>query len=469
MHIKRASFTCLMFAACVGEEPERGADARAPASALEGTVVPTYRSDIAPITRLADALPGVFIPGFRQCIAPKPGDTGTGPEGTVCSNVSISGATEPGRAFVDYASCEIVLRQRPYWSAAPARTTPPDDPRLGDAAYMAELDWARGQIASTGCACCHDQDAGRPAPQWDLRAEAVWLDSLSDSGLALFAGLADSSVLGAYPAADNFGFDRTITGVPTTDSARMQRIMTAELARRGISEAAARAVPPFGGPIYAAQYAKPTRCKADEGVDIDGTVHWRGGAARYVYVLEERAANPGVPPNLDVPEGTIWKLDVLASQPALQSGVSYGHTPAGSFQAFPAARPAAGLVVGETYHLSVMKDVGLPIANCLFTYGEAGTPEPTSPQAPGTAGSAPDAGSASACALAGADADGFGASCTRDADCSCAASYCALAPGAREGYCTKTGCKEDASLCPSGYACFDLSRFAPGLPAFCAK
>ena len=470
LHTKPALLTCLALAACGSEAPAATTQPTTRAAAVEGSPDLTYRSEVEPVTRVADAKPGVFIPGFRQCVPPNPGDTGTGPDGKVCSNVSISGATEPGLYFADYASCDVVVRQRPYWSAAPAGITPADDPRLRDAAYMADMEWARAQIASTGCVCCHDGNAGRPAAQWDIRAEGVWLDSLSDPGLALFAGFADSSVLGAYPAAENFGFDRTITGIPSTDSARMQRIMTAELARRGISEAQARAVPPFGGPIYTAQYAKPTRCKPGEGVETDGRVLWQGGAARYVYVLAESASNPGVPPNLDLPEGTLWKLDVLASAAPLASGIVYGQTPAGSFQSYPDAQPAAALEEGKTYHLSVLKDVGLPIGNCLFTYGDAISEAPASAVDAGAPTlPAVDAGGAAACTLAGGDAAGFGAACKSNADCSCAASYCAVQPGTSEGYCTKTGCNEDASVCPSGYACFDLSRFAPGLPAFCSK
>jgi hypothetical protein len=65
--------------------------------------------------------------------------------------------------------------------------------------------------------------------------------------------------------------------------------------------------------------------------------------------------------------------------------------------------------------------------------------------------------------------DGFGATCRVDADCPCRADYCALMPGQTQGTCTVRGCKQDASLCPAGYSCFDLSLFAPDLPSICTR
>jgi hypothetical protein len=234
---------------------------------------------------------------------------------------------------------------------------------------MSELAWVTEQVAASGCVCCHDARTGRAPSQWDIRADGVWLDSLSDSGLALFAGYADSSVLGAYEPEDNFGFARARTGLLSDDPERMQRFMTAELTRRGISEAAARAVPPFGGPLYQSRVTPPGACKAGEGVDPSGIIRWNGGAARYVYVLAQGSENPGVPPNLDLPEGTMFRLDVRASEAAIASGLRYGSTPPGSFQVQPPAAPAPALEVGKTYHLTVLRDVGLPIANCLFAFG----------------------------------------------------------------------------------------------------
>lgn len=432
-----------------------------------------YRSDITPVTQVEQALEGTFIPPYVRCVEPPAGETGLGPDGQICTNVAISGATEPGRYFPDYASCEVVLTQRPYWPRPPAGETKPDDPRLVDQAYLAELGWVTEQIAATGCVCCHDSRT-RPAGQWDINLGPLWMDSLSNSGAALFAGLADSSVLGAYPSEDNLGFDRTAVGIPSTDPERMQKFMLAELARRGVSEDQARAVPPFGGPIYANKVAVPERCEPGEGVLADQTVRWKGGPARYVYVMSKDSDNPGVPPNLDLPDGTLFRLDVLPSEPPVASGFAYGSTPEGSFQAFPEENPAQPLELGTTYHLTVLRDVGLPVANCLFEYGSEPvvvTPPavdagPASDRDGGVA--VADAAGAS-CSLAGGDPSGFGAPCRESSECTCEASYCALMPGQTRGYCSKTGCDADEALCPTDWTCLDLSAFAPGQPAICTK
>lgn len=436
----------------------------APVSGLVPSGI-TFRRDVTPVTDAAAAEPGVFIPPYLDCRPPRAGDATSDPSGEVCTHVSIAGCTEEGKYFPDYASCDVVRTQRPFWRAPPANEPQANDPRLGDAAFMGELAWVTSQIGAAGCACCHDSrvTAGMAA-QWDISKGPIWLDTLSDTGLALFAGLADSSVLGAYPAEENHGFDRTRTGIPTTDTARMKAFTLAELARRGISEDQARTVPPFGGPIYENAVRAPVSCGVGEGVGLDGTVTWRGGKARYVYVLAEGSSNPGVPPNLDLPSGTLFRLDVLASADGVESGITYGTTPPGTFQAAPDMARAPALQIGTRYQLTVLLDVGVPLANCIFTYGQVAAPVP----APG-AGGTPSGG---ACSLPGGDAAGFGATCTDGAtstDCPCEASYCAVQPGQTAGYCTRTGCKEDASICPSGWSCLDLSVFLPGQPSICRK
>jgi hypothetical protein len=57
--------------------------------------------------------------------------------------------------------------------------------------------------------------------------------------------------------------------------------------------------------------------------------------------------------------------------------------------------------------------------------------------------------------------------CMTSADCRCEVNYCALQPGASEGICTRTGCVEDPSVCPSNLICFDLSVFDSSLPSIC--
>jgi hypothetical protein len=422
----------------------------------------TLRADVEPVRSVDEAVAGVFIPPFRDCREPLEGERGAEPDGRVCTPVAISGCTEAGKYFPAYADCDVVRTQRPYWPAPPAGTSSADDPRLGDATFMTELAWVTQQVEASGCTCCHDSRQVAPS-QWDIRAEPIWLDSLSDSGLVLFVGLADSSVLGAYPPAENHGFQRDATGIPSTDAARMQAFLRSELERRGISEQDAAAVPPFGGPIYANRVARPQQCTGEEGVDAGAGIGWRGGPARYIYVTSVNASNPGVPPNLDLPEGTIFRLDVLASQAALMSGVPYGSTPPGSFQAYPERGLAAPLSRGTRYRLYVLRDVGVPLANCTFTYGEARTPPADMGATTTPMERAPECSAEQAAAA-------FGRPCS-DAqthrDCGCGADYCAIQPGQSSGYCTATGCTQDPTVCPANWGCFDLSGFDPSAPSIC--
>ena len=312
-------------------------------------------------------LPGVFLQPFESCVEPLDGEpAGAGPDGTVCTNVAISGATEAGRSFTDYADCEVVFTQRPYYPVPPYGTTAEDDPRLEDEAFMAEVEWARQQVASTGCVCCH---AIAPAPQgpslWFID-EPIWTDTVSDNGLALFAGWADSRSLGAYPATENNGFDRDDVGLPTTDIERMRAFIEGELNRRGLTREDASSIQPFGGPIYDQLVYTPEACTGRAGMDEAGLITWSGIPARYVYVLEADSENPGVPPNLDLPDGTLWRLDVPPDAQPIDSGIAYGVVPEGLTQRFPSEGAPAALVSGETYYLYVLLDVGVPLTRCLF-------------------------------------------------------------------------------------------------------
>ena len=442
MHLTRWFVICLGMLSIVA-----CSDAVSPSSSDSRAVL--YRSDVTPVMRVEDAKPGVFIPPFLDCRASL--DTpSTVERGAVCTNVAISGATEPDQSFQDNASCDVVRTQRPYWPAPPAKTPEPSDPRLQDGAFAAEIAWAKSQVAATGCVCCHDKRiAPRGASQWDISVVGNWLDTVSDAGLALFGGLADSSVLGAYPASDNHGFDRTSVGLPSTDPDRMKKLVFAELTYRGVSEAEARAIPPFGGPIYESSVRPPIACEG-QGIDPEGRVVFRGGRARYVYVLEAGSKNPGVPPNLDRPEGTLWRLDVLPSSEPLESGFHYATTPDGTFQDWPASSPAPLLQPGKIYHFTALRDVGVPIANCLFVFGDP-IGEPMTPVTP-----PPTTGA-------------FDAPCIDNAGCMTPTDYCLVRPGQPAGYCTRKGCKDDPSVCPVDWSCFDLSRFQPDAPAVCVK
>ncbi len=311
------------------------------------------------------------LPVFRQpvlaCMPPRDGEpVGMSPGGQVCTWGAISACTEPGRKYGDYGSCENVLTQRPYYPVARAPARAPDA-RMQNPEYVAELNWARSQIESCACVCCHStRTAPRGTSNWFVEAEGNWLDTFHDSGLALGAGWVDSSSFGAYPQAENHGFARTTSGFPSTDPARMARFFADELTARGRTRESFATTPPFGGPIYAQSTFRPSACAMGEGIAANGTISWQGGAARYVYVLETTSANPGVPPNLDMPAGTVWRVDVPFTGMGVASGITYGTAPAGFTQRFPAMGPAPTLTSGRQYYLYVMQDVGIPITRCLF-------------------------------------------------------------------------------------------------------
>jgi hypothetical protein len=312
---------------------------------------------------------GVFRPPTQTCRAPLAGERpGAGPNGQVCTWNAISAATEEGRRYEDYASCEHVRTQRPYYpvEAAPARTTP--DPRMSDPTYVAELTWVRSQVEASACVCCHStRTVPSGTSNWYVEAPGNWMDSFHPSGLALGAGWIDSSSFGAYPSAQNNGFSRTLSGFPSTDPERMRRFFERELANRGRTRESFAGTEPFGGPIYAQQVYRPTPCADGYGVGADGVVRWSGAPARYVYVLDAGSANPGVPPNLDLPAGTRWRVDVPPTGSPIASGITYGRVPMGATQRFPEMGAPAALVAGTTYYLYVLLDVGVPVTRCTFT------------------------------------------------------------------------------------------------------
>ena len=317
-----------------------------------------------------DEPPGAVIPTEPDCRAPLVGEAaGNGPGGSVCTNVIISGSTEPGRKFADYADCSVVLTQRPYSaSTSPVANSDPDDPRLSDAAYLAEVDWLKAQAESSACSCCHSSSvtpAG--AAEWDTEAGRLWIDTVSDEALAMFAGFTDSAAFGYLPVEQNNGFDRSSTGLPTTDAPRLRAFAERELNRRGVSMEQAATLAPFAPFFRDLIEYEPAACDDGSGIDADGSIRWTGGGARYLWVLEPDAASPGVPPNWDLPDGTLWALRVDSDAAPLGCGMKYGEAVAGAIQRVPADSQPAPLVSGQQYYLAVMRDIGQPITRCLFT------------------------------------------------------------------------------------------------------
>ena len=313
----------------------------------------------------------VFIQPTRECVDPIEGEpAGQSEDGKVCTWQAIAASTEEGRRFRDYASCDVIYTQRPYYAAAPNAAAAQPDPRLDDPSYLTELNWVRSQIESSACVCCHSTESAAGPSNWYIDAPNNWVDTMYDTGLALGAGWVDSVSFGAYDPADNNGFDRINSGFPTTDPERMVAFFVAELEHRGKTEADFANTPPFGGPLYGQLVYQPSECENGEGVEPDGTVVWTGGPARYVYVLEPGSQSPTVPPNLDLPAGTLWRIDVPwdGGEPIASGEVRYAELPAGLSQRYPSDAAPQALVPGQQYYLYVTRDVGIPITRCLFTY-----------------------------------------------------------------------------------------------------
>lgn len=312
----------------------------------------------------------VFIQPTLECRDPQPGEPeGQGPDGQVCTWQSISASTEEGRHFEDYASCDVVRTQRPYYPVPPAEGWDAPDERLDDPAYVAELDWVKAQIQASACVCCHSEDAPQGPSNWYIEQEGNFINGLADTGLAMGSHWIDSSAFGVYPPEDNNGFERETSGFPSTQPQRMRDFFIGELTHRGLTEEDFDGTDPFGGPLVDQLEYEPSACENGEGVRRDGTVVWEGGDARYVYVLDAGARNPTVPPNLDLPEGTRWRIDVPhTGSPVASGSVTYGELPGGMTQRFPEDGAPSALTPGQTYYLYVTRDVILPVTRCLFTY-----------------------------------------------------------------------------------------------------
>lgn len=311
--------------------------------------------------------PGVFIqpyPVCRQIVE-------NGQTEELCVNASIAASTREGRYFAEDSECSVVKTQRPFRPLAAPQQGSADDPRLQDAAFMTELNWVKSQVASSACSCCHSTRSGAPYAAWDIDGPNVWTEQMTNRGVAIMSGALSTDLMGSYPKEQNFGFDRSQTGVPTTDVARMKAFFQAELDRRGVTPADIAKLPSGNGPFEQVLKQKPSPCADGIGVDGMGLVSWGTAPARYVYITLPDATNPLTPPDRDLPAGTLWRLDVLPSSDPLNSGLPYGQIPEGTLQRFPTSSPAVQLVAGQSYRLYVTRDVLRPIVNCTFVYAPA--------------------------------------------------------------------------------------------------
>lgn len=316
-----------------------------------------------------DEGPGAIVPETPDCRDPLPGEPPGLSDGQVCTPTMISGSTEPGRRYDQYADCDVVRTQRPYYAMPTPIEEDPSDPRLADDGYMAEVDWLREQAEASACTCCHSTSSTPSgAAAWDTEAGRLWIDTLSDEAVAMFAGFTDSAAFGYFPVEVSNGFDRSETGLPTTDVPRLRAFAERELTRRGLTLSEARELAPFAPQFRELVEYEPEPCEDGIGLDADGLVRWSGGGARYVSILEEGSTSPGVPPNWDLPDGTIWAIRAEFDGPAMSCGMSYGEAPSGTVQRIPSDGSAApALESGRTYYLAVMRDIAQPITRCTFT------------------------------------------------------------------------------------------------------
>ncbi|MEM7160183.1 MAG: proteinase inhibitor [Myxococcota bacterium] len=309
----------------------------------------------------------VFIWPYETCSPPVDGEPPGERDGEVCVWESINGCVEEGRDFRDYGSCEVVLTNRPYYPVPGAETAGPEDPRMDDSAYREELAWVTTQVEASACICCHSEQSPQGPAIWSVDGPTLWPDMMSDQAIGMFAGYVDSSALGAYPPEDNNGFDRIHSGMPSTDPMRMVEFWLGEFERRGLTPEDMEDVPPIGAALQEQVDYELPPCEAGDGIDADGVVTWEDPRrARYLYVLEEGSRNPGIPPNFDMPEGTVWRIDVPHTGQGFQSGLTYGSTPGDSWQRLPADDAPPPLVSGRRYHLYALYDVAIPIARCVF-------------------------------------------------------------------------------------------------------
>jgi hypothetical protein len=203
---------------------------------------------------------------------------------------------------------------------------------------------------------------------WSVDDGPLFIDSMSDTAISMFAGYIDSSALGGFDPADNNGFDRLNSALPTTDVPRMIAFFQAEFERRGIEEDWANSQRAIGGPLVEQRAYVPTDCPEEVGINPDGTIRWTVDRyARYLYVLRPDSVNPGIPPNQDLPEGTIWRIDLPHDEmPLLSGSITYGVVPPQMKQAFPTDNEIPEpLVSGERYYLYILQDVALPIERCI--------------------------------------------------------------------------------------------------------
>lgn len=131
---------------------------------------------------------------------------------------------EPGSHFLDVYSCDTVegpTAQAPPVTQRHAETNPAtlDDP---------DYEWVLQQVEACACTCCHSE-GGAGSYRWSHDFDGAWTDSASVAELDTLGYRSGPSI----GAAQNNGFSRTRSALPTTDADRLQAFIDREIARRG--------------------------------------------------------------------------------------------------------------------------------------------------------------------------------------------------------------------------------------------
>ncbi len=316
-----------------------------------------------------------FVEYRHLCFTPDAGEApGHSDGGQVCVWEGIHGSTEEGRSFRNDVNCDNARGLRPYYPKDYNPLYDQPDPRRNDPAYLTEEAWVKSQINASACVCCHASTAPQGASIFDVDRTGSFANQLTDRGLAHGSGLVNSIPLGAFPADVNNGFTKSdlahpdYSVFPSTDPMRMKAFWQNELDHRGLTAASFVGVPDGFGPLSEQYYYVPTACTGGEAIASDGTITWGNGRARYVYVLDVGTRSPTVYPNLDLPDGTLWRIDLPADGTPVKSGsVKYGVVPDTMKQRFPMAGTPTALVSGKQYYLYVTADQAQPITRCLIT------------------------------------------------------------------------------------------------------
>jgi len=297
--------------------------------------------------------------------------------GQVCTWQIVSGATEEGRRFSDYADCSVIQRQRPYSPVDPNPLVNEPDSRMEDPTYVAELDWVRGQLQASACDCCHSAMAPSGASVFNSDFDGNMANMFNDRGIAMGAGWISTEGFGTYQPEENNGFWRSspddphLSAIPTTDPERMIAFFEGEASHRGLNKADFEGDSYGAGPLDVQRFYEPEACSTQEGIDKDGVIYWLPGKVRYLWVLKKGSLSPTVPPNMDTPDGTLWRIDLpMEGSPVASGTITYGEVPEGMSQAYPTDGSPEALVEGEEYYLYAAADIMYPISRCVFTYGD---------------------------------------------------------------------------------------------------